>query len=56
MVAQRPEQIAADTAETEAAERYLRQRAFAGLLGEAIARAEAMWRLEAALQRAVPER
>jgi hypothetical protein len=50
MIARRPEQIAADDAETEAAKRYVRQRQFAGLLGEAIARAEAMWRLETALQ------
>jgi hypothetical protein len=31
--------------------RYLRQRKFVGLLDEAIAHAEAIWRLEAALQR-----
>ena len=51
MIARRPEQVAADAAETEATERYLRQRQFAGLLGEAIAHAEALWRLEAELQR-----
>lgn len=50
MTARRPEQVAADRDETEAVQRYLRQRDFAGLLGEAIARAEALWRLESALR------
>jgi hypothetical protein len=56
MVTRRPEQIAADTAEVEATTRYMRRRQFAGILGEAIARAEAFWRLESALKAAVPER
>jgi hypothetical protein len=50
MVTRRPEQIAADSAETEATARYLRQRQLADILGEAIARAEALWRLESALR------
>jgi hypothetical protein len=53
-LAARPEQIAADAAETEAAERYVRQRRLVGTVAEAIARAEAMWRLETALQRRPP--
>ncbi|MGA8016244.1 MAG: hypothetical protein WCB85_10040 [Candidatus Dormiibacterota bacterium] len=56
MIAKRPEQIAADADETEAAQRYVRQRQFAGLLGEAIARADAMWRLETALEHAGSQR
>lgn len=56
MTAKRPEQIAADTAEAEAAERYLRHRKFAGLLGEAIAHADALWRLESALRQQVSGR
>ena len=52
MDARRPEQIAADRAEDATAERYLRQRHLAGLLGEAIARADAIWRLESALRQA----
>jgi len=50
VIAKRPELAAADAAETEATERYLRQRRFAGLLGEAVAHAEALWRLESALR------
>jgi hypothetical protein len=50
MDARMAEQVAADAAETEATMRYVRQRQFAGLLGEAIAHAEALWRLETALQ------
>jgi lysozyme family protein len=50
MDARRPEQVAADAAETEATVRYLRQRQFVGLLDDAIAHAEAVWRLETALQ------
>ena len=56
MDARRPEQVAADAAETEATVRYLRQRLFAGMLGEAIAHAEALWRLESALRQQVPTR
>jgi hypothetical protein len=56
MIAKRPEQIAADADETEAVQRYVSQRQLAGLLGEAIARADAMWRLETALEHAVPQR
>ena len=56
MIAKRPEQVAADAAETEATERFLRQRRFAGLLGEAIAHAEALWRLESALQKETQRR
>jgi hypothetical protein len=51
MDARRPEQVAADAAEAAATVRYLRQRKSVGLLDEAIAHAEAIWRLEAALQR-----
>jgi hypothetical protein len=50
MAAKRTEQVVADNAEAKAASRYIRQRQFAGLLGEAIARADAMSRLEAALR------
>ena len=50
MIARRPEQVAADAAETEAAVRYLRHRQLVGVLGEAIAHADALWRLETALQ------
>jgi hypothetical protein len=50
MTAKRPEQLVADAAEADAAKRYVRQRQFVGLLGEAIARADAMSRLEAALR------
>ena len=56
MTARRPDQVAADAAEDEAAVRYLRQRELAGLLGEAIAHAEALWRLESALQERVSGR
>ncbi len=56
MTVQRPEQLAADAAETEATVRYLRQRQLAGLLGEAIAHAEALWRLETALREEMPPR
>jgi len=56
MTARRPEQVAADAAETEATERYIRHKQFAGLLGEAIAHAEALWRLETALRQQVPDR
>jgi hypothetical protein len=56
MDARRPDQVAADAAETEATVRYLRQRLFAGMLGEAIAHAEALWRLESALRQQVPTR
>ncbi len=55
MTVRRPEQIAADRAESGAIERYLRRRELAGLVGEAIARAEARWRLESALRRTVAE-
>jgi len=51
MIARRPELIAADAAETSAIQRYIRQRQVAGMFEEAIARAEALWRLETALQR-----
>jgi len=50
MIATRPELIAADAAENSAIEHYIRQRQVAGLLREALARAEARWRLETALQ------
>jgi hypothetical protein len=50
MDARRPDQVAADAAEAQASVRYLRQRTFAGVLDDAIARAQAIWRLEAALQ------
>jgi hypothetical protein len=50
MDTRRPEQVAADADETEAIVRYLRQRQLVGVLGEAIAHAEAIWRLETALQ------
>jgi hypothetical protein len=56
MTARSPEQMAADAAETEATVRYLRQRRFAGLLGEAIAHADALWRLESALRQEPPRR
>jgi hypothetical protein len=56
MTARRPEQVAADAAEDEAAMRYLRQRQLAGLLGEAIVHAEALWRIESALRERVPDR
>lgn len=56
MVTRRPEQIAADAAEAEATARYLRRRRLAGILGEALARAEARWRLESALQAGASER
>jgi hypothetical protein len=56
MIARSPELVAADAAETDAAVRYLRQRQFAGLLGEAIAHADALWRLETALQQKGPDR
>jgi len=56
MTARRPEQVAADAAEDEATMRYIRQRQLAGLLGEAIAHAEALWRLESALRERVPDR
>jgi hypothetical protein len=56
MNARRPELIAADAAETEAILHYLRQRQFAGMLGEAIAHAEALWRLESALRQPVASR
>jgi hypothetical protein len=52
----RPEQVAADAAENEATARFLRQRRFAGLLGEAMAHAEALWRLERALREESPRR
>jgi hypothetical protein len=54
MTARTPEQTAADAAETEATVRYLRQRQLAGLLGEAIAHADALWRLESALREERP--
>lgn len=41
-------QAAADLAEADAVRRYARQRQFAGLVAEAIARAEGMGRLEMA--------
>jgi len=56
MITNRPDLVAADAAETEAIVRYLRQRLFAGMLGEAIAHADALWRLEAALQQKVSSR
>ncbi|HYA00987.1 MAG TPA: hypothetical protein VEK76_11635 [Candidatus Binatia bacterium] len=56
MTARRPEQVAADKAEDEAIERYLCHRKFAGLLDEAVARADAMWRLEEALRQVAPQR
>jgi hypothetical protein len=54
MTVRSPEQLEADAAETEATLRYLRQRRFAGLLGEAIAHADALWRLESALRQELP--
>ncbi len=56
MVARSPAQMAADTAEVEATARYLRQRQLAGILGEALARAEARWRLESALRATASQR
>ena len=56
MTARRPDQVAADAAEDEAIAGYLRQLQLAGLLGEAIAHAEARWRLESALRERVPDR
>ncbi|MGD1053923.1 MAG: hypothetical protein ABR950_08870 [Candidatus Dormibacteria bacterium] len=50
MDARRPEQVAADAAETEATVRYLRQRQLAAQYSEAIAHAEALWRLETVLE------
>jgi uncharacterized protein YqeY len=50
MDARRPDLVAADAAETDAIQRYLRQRRFTDLLGDVVARAEARCRLESALR------
>ncbi len=42
-------EAAADAAEALAIRRYAEQRTLAGLLADAVAHAEAIWRLEAAL-------
>ena len=56
MDARRPDQIAADAAETGAIHAYARQRQFADLLGDVVARAEARCRLETALRLLAPGR
>lgn len=56
MTAQRPEQVAADAAEAGAAKQYARQRQLVIWLGEAIARADAILRLETALRLQAPSR
>jgi hypothetical protein len=56
MDARRPDQVAADAAETDVVQRYIRQHAFAALLGDVVARAEARCRLETALRLLAPRR
>ena len=56
MDARRPDQVTADAAEANAVQRYIRQRQFASLLSDVVARAEARGRLETALRLLVPGR